>query len=311
MKILVPILLFTATVLSAQTERMVLLETFTNSHCGPCASMYSAISSQVYATPRTDNVVPIFYHAPTYLDDPLYQYNTSAWSQRAQHLGGVSGTPTVFVGGLRFAGSYSTLGARVDEQIAMMPQYVVTIGTRVEDGMLKADVVVRRDGSASQAVTLYAAVVENVMYRGRNGVADHRNVFRKGFTPAGGRVLSFDAQGMATVALEMPWDQVWVADEVRVVAAVQSSATADVFEAAQAPVSMTTSVQNEGRTDLGIADRIDVYGLQGQLVTSLIGQQQTERALESLRDRLPYGGLYLIVRTVHGRRSAEMRIIDR
>ena len=123
-----------------------------------------------------------------------------------------------------------------------------------------------------EQVSIYGAVVEDVMYRGRNGVEDRRNVFRKGLTEAAGEPLTFDENGMAEVTLSIPWDDVWMPGNVSVVAAVQTPQGGAVYDAVVERVAVPTSV-HEDHTSAPMT-RIDVYDLTGRFVVTLGTEQQ-------------------------------------
>ena len=249
---------------NAQDQRTILVDVFTNSHCSPCRSMHNAMDTHVGETQRSANVVEIYNHIRVYADDALYQYNTTEPFARGQHLGGVRGTPTAFISGARFQSSWSGIGTAIDAALAQEVRYSITSDARVVDDMIVVNVTVQNLTMDDTPVALYGVVVEDVMYRGRNGVEDRKNVYRRGLTTAEGTPLTFNEQGVATLMLEIPVDEVWDLSMISVVTAVQAQNGTDVFEANDAPLNMATSVQEFN--DAAPIDRVEVFNLMGELV---------------------------------------------
>ena len=87
--------------INAQNERILLLESFTNTGCGPCAMYNPGMDALIAANP--DKVVAIKYHVnwPSSAD-PMYLHNTSENGNRVSYYG-VNSVPHVVVDGNRFS----------------------------------------------------------------------------------------------------------------------------------------------------------------------------------------------------------------
>lgn len=263
--------------LTLSAQRMLVADIFTNSHCSPCASMHSAVDAQIHGTERRDRVIEIYHHAPIYLDDELYKHNTVEPMQRASVLGGISGTPTVYLGGVRYRSGWSGLGAAVDAELAKPAMVKVEASVTVDGSEIVTTVRVQRLSSELATASVYAAVVEDVIYRGRNGVSDRKNVFRQGSTPAAGTELMFDDAGIAEMTLRTPIRTQWDLDQTAIVIAIQEVGGGVVYDGIQVPVIANTTSVNEDARDRShdqrpdTFDRADIYTISGAYVATVTG----------------------------------------
>lgn len=227
----------------AQTNKPVLLEMFTNSHCGPCGSAYGIINSQVKTSQYADDVVYIFYHVSTYTDDKLFQESKTESNPRASSYG-VSSTPTVYIDGVRTGSSnwVSSIGARTQksQSITFNRNVVVTNST------LEIDVTATSPSDIPN-VKLLVAVVENVQYKGRNNVSQHQYVMRTMPTTIAGKDISLQANQPNQTTYSVPLNSVWNKDSIGVVVFIQDATTREVYGSTIVrfdEISKVTSVEN-------------------------------------------------------------------
>ncbi|MBL8005562.1 MAG: Omp28-related outer membrane protein [Candidatus Kapabacteria bacterium] len=228
----------------AQSNKPVLLEMFTNSHCGPCASAYGIINSQVKTSQYADDVVYIFYHVSTYTDDKLFQESRTESNPRASSYG-VSSTPTVYIDGVRTGSSnwVSSIGARTQksQSITFNRTVVATNST------LEIDISATSPSDLPN-VKLLVAVVENVQYKGRNNVSQHQYVMRTMPTTIAGKDISLQANQANQSTYSVPLNSVWNKDSIGVVVFIQDATTREVYGSTIVrfdEISKVTSVEND------------------------------------------------------------------
>jgi hypothetical protein len=246
-RLLVCLLLCSAVVAQSQSHT-VLVDIFTNSHCGPCAAMHAAVEASISTTSRASRTVIVYNHIATYSDDAIYQANKDEPLLRAKWYGFSSGTPTMFFDGQKQTSGYGAWNAALDGLMEQPSAYVIEPNLTAPADSLVLEFWIRRTpGTSSTSVSAYAVLVEDVLYTGRNGVPEHNGALRALFTPVEGNLLSFDANNEARgrIALRRN-DDLWNVDKLRAVVSVQDPNTKRSLEAIQVPVSTITEVQERG-----------------------------------------------------------------
>lgn len=277
-------------VLNADAQRSVFAEIFTNSHCSPCAAMHAAVNSHITTTQRDQNVVVVYYHLPVYLDDPIYQANTVQPMQRAQTLGGVSGTPTTFFDGVRQTGSYQAWPGVLDRLIDEASPLSISADMSVSADSVVVSYTIDR-GDSPEALRLYGIVVEDITFRGRNGVSDHSGAMRTLLTPVQGQNLSFNEAGKSSGRLSVPNAPVWTLQNLRVVLSLQRSTSSTSLSVLQVEPS-TTSVDDTGTTNE--ETRVAVFDVSGAIVVApFLSNGSVEDVREFVASRLATGAYFV------------------
>jgi hypothetical protein len=256
-------LLFTT--LATAQQRTVMVDVFTNSHCGPCATMHQTVDNVIRATPRNNNSIVVLHHVATYSDDPIYQANKTEPTNRGRFFGFVNGTPTTFFNGKRVTVPYSSWANQLDDLL----QNTSPISISLQAVRLGQDVQIDATISGlpnDVELSAFAVLVEDVTYTGRNNVSEHRGVHRKSLTPAEGEELQVSESGIAMLRYVVPTFGGWNPEKMRIVVAIQNPTTKEQLQAAQAPFAPTASVSENFECQNGELMNVDVYTLQGQLV---------------------------------------------
>lgn len=264
---------------TANAQRRVFAEIFTNSHCGPCASMHAAVDAHITTTQRDERVVVVYYHLPVYLDDPIYQANTVQPMQRAQVLGGVSGTPTTFFDGLRQTGGYHNWPVVLDALLDSSVSSTITATMSLIKDSVVIDYTVELTG-ARMELSLYAVVVEDITYRGRNGVSDHSGAMRALLTPVTGYPLEFDERGRASGRLQVPVGSSWSREKLRGVISLQGPGLAVSYDVLEIDPVTTNIDEAEVQLDEG---RVFVHSMSGNL---MIDPFATFGTIDSIRGHI-------------------------
>lgn len=97
--------------ISAQNERILLIESFTNSDCENCAHQIPELNALIAS--NSDRVAAIQYHVNWPSDsDPMYTSNPTANNARTEYYG-VTGVPHVIVDGNHFSGTPNQLSQSI------------------------------------------------------------------------------------------------------------------------------------------------------------------------------------------------------
>lgn len=229
-------------------QRRVLIEQFSNASCPTCA----AYSPQVYdfADQNPANAVVITYHVPfPYTHDSLhYESPSDALSRSGKY--NVAGTPTSVIDGGSYNGStsvlLSSLASRINQRIAVAPQYQIEIkNPRIINGRFNGRVVFTSamDNSATDAkayIVLLERGVPKTAYLaspGRNAESVYKNVMRSIFpTSSGATLVNKQLGGQDSLELDIATLNVKSLSQLRVVAFVQNDATKEVYQANYADI---------------------------------------------------------------------------
>ena len=118
---------------SAQNERVLLFECFTNTGCGPCAQQNPALDALINA--NADRVAAIKYHMswPS-ANDPMYLHNTTDNDAR-RGVYNVNSVPHTVVDGIRFGNIPSGLTQNmVNNWLNIESPYEMRLSYEVDKG---------------------------------------------------------------------------------------------------------------------------------------------------------------------------------
>ncbi len=226
------ILIITATISFGQNQKEVLVEVFTNSHCPLCPPAHAALYSFEDKDTSAKHVSFIYYHMPfPYSDDPLYQSNKTDPSARNNYYGPYSGTPDAFFDGKVQSNTYGVWRTTLDGLVKdSSPLRIILKGTR-ENGKINLITQIFRNGDINQNdLVLHFVVVENIHYRGRNGVSRHENVMRRMLPSPAGEPFSINDNETKEIDTTIDLDSSWNPDSLKVVVFVQSTGTKEVYQ---------------------------------------------------------------------------------
>ena len=162
---------------NAQNERMLLLESFTNTGCGPCAAYNPAMDALIAANP--DKVAAIKYHVnwPS-AADPMYLHNTAENGARTSYYG-VNSVPHVVIDGNRYSSNPAQLNQNILNQLQTL-ESPMEMRLSYEVNEAENTITVHVMGRTSTAVEgnfkLYVGVIEREIHfnsaPGPNGERD-------------------------------------------------------------------------------------------------------------------------------------------
>jgi hypothetical protein len=190
----------TIRVASNSTARKPLLEKFTSSTCGPCASFNTNMFTPYYSTNST-NVSLINYQVNwPGSGDPYYTAEVGVRRNYYQ----VSAAPTLFIDS-KTSGSSSTAGLQTEvDGYANIPGYFLVSATKNLVGSTM-NVTVNTTPYLTGNYRLYVAVVEKITTGNiaTNGETSFKNVFMKMLPDANGTILNCTADTPISTGLSV------------------------------------------------------------------------------------------------------------
>ncbi|MFN0158687.1 MAG: Omp28-related outer membrane protein [Bacteroidota bacterium] len=225
-------------------QQSVLVEVFTNSHCGVCPPAHATLNS--YSMGANGAYVQfIYYHMLfPYPSDPLAQANTTDPAARNQYYGPFGATPVAFFDGALQSNSYSTWTTKLNNRVAIARPLVITLsGSSITNGLSVTATLAATATIPETDLKVFFTLVENSTYVGNNGVSPQNYVLRKMINGSGGEAFAI-ANGQ-TVVLTKQVTFTNVSDPTRagVVVFVQSAGTKSVVQSQYIPYGMLTSIQ--------------------------------------------------------------------
>lgn len=228
--------------LSAQ-NRLVLIEQFSNSSCGPCAAASPTIYN--YANNNQQKAVVIAYHTSfPYYNDSMYFDNVTENDARVNYYS-VAGVPNSIIDGNVYNGSTASLNPNLNTSITnrglVSPRFNITESNlKLVNGQLTGDISFTSidSANANQNLVAYIVVIEKKVLKstfaaspGNNSETEYGYVMRKMYPNALGTVLSNTILGASEI-VNLNWSisRIKNINEIRVVAFVQNISTKEVYQ---------------------------------------------------------------------------------
>jgi len=302
------VLMFFGLNVSAQNDRVMLVESFTNAGCTPCAQQNPAFDSLIDA--NIDRLAVIKYHTRWPLaTDPMYLSNAASIDARTDFYN-VATVPTAILDGNRFFSAPSGINQNIINQLLNIPPH---FEMQIESGVHPVDnkITVRVEGEAVSSLggdlRLFVALVEKETRfdapPGTNGETHFHHVLKKFLTDASGLNLgdvgigshfdyTFDSQSTDNQGIE----------NLSAIAWIQNYNTHEVYQACKhnlASASVNESVENgihvypnptDGMVNIRADGRkITLYNMLGQCVFESKGKDSLSIDLK------PFGsGIYIM-----------------
>ncbi len=213
----------------AQNTNKVIVEMFTNSHCSSCGAAYNNLGNNVFNKDFFKDVVFIAYHINTYSDDKLYQESKAESIPRATWYTGITGTPTFFINGKKY--TQGDLSQNIQNAITENKTIDIGLSCSIENGSL----IINSDLTANiefANLKYFIVVTENVNYKGRNGLENHKNVMRTMPNTSAGESISLQAGLKKAINKNVTLNSAWNFDSLSVVVFIQNSVTKEIYNSA-------------------------------------------------------------------------------
>lgn len=293
---------------SAQSHRVMLVESFTNAGCMPCAQQNPAFDSLIGT--NIDRLAVIKYHTRWPLaTDPMYLSNAASIDARTDFYN-VATVPTAILDGNRFFSAPSGINQNIINQLLNIPpRFEMRIGSEIQPA--DNTITIRVEGEALSSVggdlQLFVALVERETHfdtpPGTNGETCFHHVLKEFLTDATGLNLgdvgigshfdyTFDSQSTDNQGIE----------NLSAIAWIQNYNTHEVYQACKhnlASASVNESVENgihvypnptDGMVNIRADGRkITLYNMLGQCVFESKGKDSLSIDLK------PFGsGIYIM-----------------
>jgi hypothetical protein len=295
-----------ATALSAQNgaKKYVLIEHFTNSNCGICASRNPAFYNLITQAQYADDVHHVSVHPMfPYPACVFYQANTTENSQWTSQYP-VQGTPTIVINGAIQTPSNPLLTeAKLQSYLNQTSPLYLQVTESGTGNARSVNVKARAVGDIpSGDYRIYVAVLEKTVNQPTpNGESVHRDVFRKMLTAVAGDAFTPPTAGnTAEFNYNFNLSGNWNANEVYVLAFVKETVSKQILNSGTRfdpvlsgtgqPQAMSVQivpnpVQNEAFVRMGDdqANAVELFNVSGQRVSTSFVQQNEQISFATLR----------------------------
>lgn len=226
----------------AQSQRMVLLEHFTQASCPPCAT-YNPLVKQYFDNTST-NATSIKYQTSWPGTDPMNTHNPGDVADRVSYYS-VGGVPDVVIDGNVAQGNPGTLfaggqSATMDTRGGIASDFDITVVHSLSSDASSVDVtgVITATNSVANAnLVAHIVIVEkHISFSsapGSNGETDFYNVMKKMLPSAAGQSVQSTWSNGNTVVLSQSWNisNVYNIGELGAIVFIQDDVTKEIMQA--------------------------------------------------------------------------------
>ncbi len=265
-KIALNILLITLTLSGfSQSQRLVLLEHFTQASCGPCAGVNPGLHTLLTANP--DKMTSIMYHTSWPGYDPMYNHNTVDAAARTSYYG-VNSVPNSVLDGNYYNGHPGGWNINtVNIRYAVPSPFSLSINQQLSAGndTLFVTMLVEATADVNGPITAFMTVIEKHIHfntaPGSNGERDFYNVMKKLLPTKTGISLPTPIVAGDYVILQSYWvlANVYTISELSVVGFVQNPTTKEVHQSANLLLTPLTALHTNDVQLTSFTNMIDKY----------------------------------------------------
>lgn len=293
----------------AQNERVMLLESFTNAGCDPCAQQNPALDALIAA--NADRVAAIKYHTNwPFPDDPMYLDNPSDLDTRTEFYG-ISSVPTAIIDGNRYFSAPSNLSQSIIDQLLNIPSPIdlhVSLNADTLNNILGINVSGITYNQLVGDIRLFVGIIGKETHfesaPGPNGEKDFYHVLKKMLPAASGQCLeNLEAGTSFNFIFEHELTQHQGLENLSAVVWIQNYNTKEVYQACKCNAQSTSVSETSQETVqvfpnpttevvniVGNSQKITLYNMLGQRIYESRGN-----GLQSI-DMKPYGsGIYILI----------------
>ena len=236
---------------NSQNQRVLLLESFTNTGCGPCAAYNPAMDALI--ANNADKIAAIKYHVnwPSSAD-PMYLHNTAENGARTSYYN-VTGVPQVVIDGTRFSGNPSQVTQGIIDQLYAIEspmELLLTYEVNEAENTIAVHVMGRASIDIESELKLHVGVIEREIHfnsaPGPNGERDFYSVMKKLLPNSNGQNLG-TLKANDYFAYSFTWElaNIYNMDQLDAIAWVQSSSTKEVLQACKSSEAFEPFYANE------------------------------------------------------------------
>lgn len=263
--------------LTAQVNRTVVVEHFTNTRCSVCASrnpgFYNNLANQ-------QNVLHVAFHPSSpYSSCVISQSNTSENDGRAVYNGVYGGTPTLVIQGVPIsAGMNYSSAAIFSPYLNQTSPVSIQSSLIIDNDSASVRVVVNTVAENTLGnLQLYAALTEDTLeYAAPNGENRHYDVFRKALSGNSGQMITLPALGDSLIfTYKTALQGIWNINQLSALVILQESSNRSVVQSQRSAgvVDITTQVSP-------IAESLKIFPNPAQNILYLEGIENDNSQVE-------------------------------
>jgi len=276
--------------ISFAQNRVPLLEHFTNTRCGICGGTNPAFYNKVSMATQS-SFHHISYHTKIpYSTCVLYSANKVEQDARGSFYS-LSGTPSVSINGKGLVSLSSVDNNTISQNGTGTAAVSIDVTETTGSNRTATIKLTAHQSLSANGYKLYAALVEKKLnYNAPNGETVHYNVFRKFVNDGAQNGLVIDAMntnGTNTYSFNYTLDASWAADQMYVIAWVQSVADKTVLNSGSKFIKTTSTpeldeiseginfqpnpatdivrLQSNGHFNQSVLEKVEIYGTEGRL----------------------------------------------
>lgn len=261
-------LLITLTISTfSQSQRLVMLEHFTQASCGPCAGANPTIHNILLN--NTDIMTSINYHTSWPGYDPMYNHNPTDPTTRVNYYS-INSVPHSVIDGNVFSGYYTGWTGNmtmVNNRAAVPSPFNLTINQHLSatNDTLFVTMLVECTMPVSGPITAFMGVIEKWIHYntapGSNGEKDFYNVLKKMLPTKSGISLPTPMNPGDYAIIESYWvlANVYNLDQLSVVSFIQNPNSKEIHQAANLSIEPIQAVYNNDVEESILVDMLDHY----------------------------------------------------
>lgn len=226
----------------SQSQRMVMLEHFTQASCGPCASANPIIHTTLMN--NQDIMTSINFHTSWPGTDPMYTHNPNDPNARVTYYG-VNAVPHSVIDGNVYSGHPTqqpgwTNMVVVNQRAEVPSPFTLSVNQQLsaDNDSLYVTMLVEATDTCTGPISAFMGVIEKYIHfnspPGSNGEKDFYNVLKKMLPTKTGIALPTPLYPGEYVIVESAWElaNVYNLDQLSVVSYIQNPTTKEIHQAA-------------------------------------------------------------------------------
>ncbi len=251
----------------SQSQRMVMLEHFTQASCGPCATANPTIHTTLMN--NQDIMTSINFHTSWPGYDPMYLHNPTDPSARVSYYN-INAVPHSVIDGNIFSG-YPIPGwtnmVLVNQRAQVPSPFTLSVNQHfsADNDSLYVTMLVAATDTCTGPISAFMGVIEKYIHfnspPGSNGEKDFYNVLKKMLPTKSGVALPTPLYTGDYVILESAWElaNVYNNDQLSVVSYIQNPTSKEIHQAANLMTVPMTAVYNNDVEEMELQNVIDRY----------------------------------------------------
>lgn len=251
----------------SQSQRLVMLEHFTQASCGPCAGVNPTIHNILLNNP--DLMTTINFHTSWPGYDPMYLHNPQDPTARVSYYS-VNSVPHSVIDGNIYSGhpnGWTGSMSIVENRAAVPSPFTLSVNQRLSttNDTLFVTMLVEATMPVSGPITAFMGVIEKYIHfntaPGSNGEKDFYNVLKKMLPAKGGIALNTPMQPGDYAIIESYWvlANVYNIPQLSVVAYIQNPTSKEIHQAANLSLDPIVAVYDNDIEETMLVDELDHY----------------------------------------------------